>query len=552
MQINQQLLEKIDHVKGQLSKKGKILSSIYRISQLLNRPANRDKILQTILQECKEIFVFSRAVILLINKEDNKLEAKYCLGYTPEEEVRAYTHPLCMETQLCRETLVARTGKTIYIQDIKNDSDLTEFDRKMERFWNRISTIAVPLKINREIIGVLEGDRREQMLMLSKSDIKLLTSFANQASLILETARLYHQILTERNIAENIFESAPNGILAIDRHKRIGSINRKAEEIIRFKRKNVLGRPISGILRRDIVEMLNDSIDKNKSEQYIEVTHKKKDGKMETYGVSSSRLNSSDDSEGGAILTMQDLTEIKETEAMLRRVENLSALGRMSASIAHEIRNPLASINFNVQFLSKKMSGDPEMQRISNNILDGIDRVNTIIKQTLDFAKVVSPSMTYRDVHEIIIESVALVKQQFKSQKILVKYELCEEAPQLLFDPHLIRNSFVNILINAAEAMLKGGVIKIKTRTEPDANFPAGKCFFVSIKDSGIGIPPENLKRIFDPFFTTKTEGTGLGLSIVHKILEQHNIRMDVRSSGRRGTNFCMQFPLIEDLSDHA
>jgi len=551
MQTNQQLLEKIDHVKGQLSKKGKILSSVYRICQLLNRPANRDKILQTILHECKEIFDFSRAVILLINKANNKLEAKYCLGYTPEEEIRAYTHPLCMATQLCRETIVAKTGRTIYIQDIENDEDLTEFDRKMEKFWKRVSTIAVPLKINREVIGVMEGDRREKML-LSKSDIKLLTSFANQASLILEIARLYHQILTERNIAENIFESAPNGILAIDRYKKIGSINRKAEEIIRFKRKNVLGKPISDVLRRDIVAMLNDSIDKNKSEQYIEVTHKKKDGITEIYGVSSSILNSSDDSEGGAILTIQDLTEIKETEAMLRRVENLSSLGRMSASIAHEIRNPLASINFNVQLLSKKMSDDPEMQRISHNILDGIDRVNTIIKQTLDFSKDVSPSMTYRDVHDIIVEAVALVKQQLKSQKIVVQYGLCDEAPQLLFDPHLIRNSFVNILINAAEAMPKGGAITIKTRTEPNANFQAGKCFFVSIKDSGIGIPPENLKRIFDPFFTTKLEGTGLGLSIVHKILEQHNIRMDVRSSGRRGTNFCMRFPLIQELSNHA
>lgn len=551
MQSNKQLLEKIDRFKGELDKRGQILASVYGISQLLNRPANRDKILKSILHESQKIFGFTRCVILLINKEDNKLEAKYCLGYTLKEEERAFAHPLCLDTQLCRETIVAKTGKTIYIRDIENDTDLTEFDRKMEKFWKRVSTIAVPLKINREIIGVLEGDRRQKMV-LSKSDIKLLTSFANQASIILEIARLYYQIAAERNIAENILESAPNGILAIDQYKRIGSINRKAEEIIRMKRQRVLGKPIADIFRHDIVDMFNDSIDNHNTVKYLEVVRDRKDGRTEVYGVSSSRLKSPLNDGAGAIITLQDLTEIKQTEEMLRRVDNLSSLGRMSASIAHEIRNPLASINFNVQLLSKKMVYDQEMQRISNNILEGIDRINMIIKLTLDFSKNVSPSMTYGYINDIIEESITLIDQQLKSQKIEVKRDLCNSIPQLLFDPHQLRNAFVNILLNAAEATPRGGAIRISSRIEQSTMFGGTRSLLLSIKDNGIGIPQENLKKIFDPFFTTKQEGTGLGLSIVHKILEQHNVLIDVKSRESKGTNFCMIFPLKGNGMQHA
>ncbi|MDD5168242.1 MAG: ATP-binding protein [Syntrophales bacterium] len=549
MRTDKDLLERIDALKDELDKKGRIVSSIYKISQLLNRPANRDKILRAILYECQKLFSFSRSVILLINKNDYKLEAKYCLGYSPLEEKRAYEHPLDMETQLCRETIAAREGRIIYIQDIENDTSLTEFDRKMEKFWKRVSTIAVPLKINQEVIGVIEGDRKEKMI-LSKSDIKLLTSFANQASVILEIAHLYNQILTERNIAENILESAPDGILAIDKYKKINSINRKAGKIIRKKRQEVLGKPISEVLRRDIVDLLNDSIDNQKPSQYMEIVNKRRSGKTETYGMSSSIMKKSLPHEDvGAILTIRDLTELKQTEEMLRRVDNLSSLGRMSASIAHEIRNPLASINFNVQVLSKKIVYNEDMQRISNNILEGIERINMIIKRTLDFSKNLSPSMTYGHINDIIRESIALIHQQLKSQKIVIKEDLLEGAPRLLFDPHQLRNAIVNILLNAAEATPKGGTITIRSRI---AEHSVPKQLILFVKDNGIGIPQDNIKRIFDPFFTTKQEGTGLGLSIAHKILEQHNVLIDVRSRENKGTTFYMRFPLNEDAVEHA
>jgi PAS domain S-box-containing protein len=552
MASNKELFKKNAHLKDELEKKGLMLSSIFRINQLLNRTTNREKVLQAILDESHRIFGLTRSLILLINKAENKLEAKYCIGFSPVEEKVAFTQPLCMKTQICLETIVAKTGKIIYISDIKNDSStLTEFDRRKEKFWNRVSYIAAPLKINREIIGVIEGDRITQKLALSKSDIKLFQSFANQASIILENARLFEQVVAERRFTENILENVPAGILTVDKDKRINSINRMAEEILKKKRQRVLGKPFSQILDNDFVNMLNDNIDNHNTPKHIEVVKKENNGRKKVYGVTSSLLESLSGIEAGAIMVSHDVTDIKQTEAMLWRCEQLQSLGRMSASIAHEVRNPLASINFNVQLLSKKIIYNKEMQRISNNILEGIDRIKTTIKRTLDFSKDIKPLMSYGYIYDVIADSISLIAPQLKTQSIEIKTDLCANIPKLLFDHHQLRTVFVNLLINAAEAMPKGGTILIQGKIEGEKVFSGAKCFQITIKDDGIGIPKETVKMVFDPFFTTKQEGTGLGLSIVCKILEHHNALIEIRSKQGRGTSVHIKFPLSEGNSSN-
>ncbi len=551
MDVQKKMLEKIDRMKDELDKKGMILSSVYRISHLLNQPANRDKILQAILNESQKIFGFTRGVILSLNKAEETLETRYCIGFTAAEEKHAFSHPIDMKTQICRETIAAKTGRTDYTRDVPNDPNLTETDRKMEKIWRRVSTITVPLKINREVIGVIECDSIDQELALSKNDIKLFTAFANQASIILENARLYEQVLAERNIAENILESAPNGILTLDRHKRIQSVNRKAEEILRLKRHKVIGKPISGTLRDDLVAMLNDAVDHERNAQYAEIANSKTGGAAVIYGVNLSPLEGHRGTAAGAIMTIQDLTEIKKTEAMLRRVEKLSSLGQMSASIAHEIRNPLASINFDVQLLSKKLAHDPSMQIILNNTLEGVSRIKMVIKRTLDYSKNINPSMSYGNVHDVLAESMDLIRQHLKKNKIEIKNDLMNDVPGILFDPHQIRNVFVNLLQNAMEAMPGGGLITIKSRIEDNDTIDGSKWLLLTIKDNGIGIPQENLKKIFDPFFTTKQEGSGLGLSIVHKILENHKALIHVESRWKRGACFHLRFPLHEETVNH-
>jgi PAS domain S-box-containing protein len=539
---------KIRVLKRELNKRGRIISSMYRISQLLKAPSNRDKILMAILKESQKIFGFTRGLILLINKKNESLESIYGIGFSPEEQNHAFTHPIYMKTQIGRETIAAVTGKVVYVRNVREALDLTDFDQKMEKIWKRISALVVPLKINNKVIGVIAGDSTDKEIILSEGDIKLFMTFANQASLIFENARLYDQVMLARNIAENVLEGAPDGILGIDRHKRIRSINRKAEEILNLKKRKVIGKPISDIMRKDIIDLMASAMEENRPMPYREIINSKRIGEEEIYGVNTSVVRSQSDKVKGAIITIRDLTQIKQTEAMLRRVEKLSSLGQMSAGIAHEIRNPLASINFNVQLLRKRMGEDDPSQQTIRNTLEGVERIKTVIQRTLDFTKDINPAMQYGDIESVLTEAIMLTTQQFKFRKIKINKDFCHNLPKILFDPHQIRNVFVNLLLNAAEAMPRGGTVTIRRLIEEPSNLNGTEKLLIIIKDNGIGISHDNLKRIFDPFFTTRQEGTGLGLSIVHKILEQHNFSIDVRSRENRGTSFFLRFPFKHEV----
>ncbi|MDD5169615.1 MAG: GAF domain-containing protein, partial [Syntrophales bacterium] len=185
--------KKLIRYEEHIKKKDKLLASIYKISKLANRPITRDKILTALVKETKKIFDLQRCLIMLINKRENTLEMKYLIGFSPHEVRRAFKYPLDMDKNICRETLVAKTGKTIYIRNAQNSPIITQFDFLMDRIWKRKSSISIPLKIKGEIIGMIQGDQTEKELVLSKADINLFSTFASHAGIIIENARLQEQ-----------------------------------------------------------------------------------------------------------------------------------------------------------------------------------------------------------------------------------------------------------------------------------------------------------------------------------------------------------------------
>ncbi len=697
--------KRILRYRSEVKTKDKLLSAIHKISRLLNRPITRDKILQALVNETKRVFDFHRVVIFLVNK--NLLEVAYVIGFSPKEVARARKYPLDLNRDQCRETLVAKTGKTIYIRNAMNSSMVTEFDFKMDRIWNRTSTISMPLKIKNEIIGVLQGDRVDRELILSKGDLNMFSTFASQASISIENARLheqtqkkisqllalqevskktsstlnfrklldiisvnalkitnasacslflvdrdrkylkivsqkgyggidiekfrmrigegiigwvadkdvpllvndvsqepryveiipgmgsklavplvsekkalgvlcvdschkaafslddlellmvfashtaalienvrlYEQVLAERNVAENILESAPTGIVAIDEGKKIRAVNKKAEILLNLKRRAILGKKISDVFREDILDILNDTVNSRAVVDNREVEVVRKDGRSGIFGLTSSLLKS-DENVTGALVSIQDLTEFKKTEELIRRMDRLSSLGQLSAGIAHEIRNPLASINFNVQLLAKKLDVSKNMEGILKDTFEGINRINVLVRRILDFTKTGTPSFKNGRIHDVLEEAIALIAPQLNKKEITVQRNFFRNVPEIVFDPHQIQQVCVNLFLNAMEAMPAGGVIEIKTAVEKSAEANGDKQLLITITDNGTGISQENIGKVFDPFFTTKSEGTGLGLSIVHKILEQHSASVEIKSKEGKGTSFILGFPI--------
>ncbi len=234
-------------------------------------------------------------------------------------------------------------------------------------------------------------------------------------------------------------------------------------------------------------------------------------------------------------------------EQMLR-VDRLATVGEMAAGIAHEIKNPLAGLAGATQILSKEFPADDQRRGITEEMLKLINRLDKIIKDLLTFSRKTEPELIVSSINEEIEKVLFFVTKQAEKSNIVINKELNEEIPRILMDPDRIQQVFLNIVLNALQAMTHGGTLHISTNmeiveVESDDILIPGVYVVSSFKDSGVGIPEDILQRIFKPLFTTKNQGTGLGLSISQKIIEEHRGKIIVESKEDIGTIFKVYLP---------
>ncbi len=533
---------------GDLYAKDRLLTSVHKISGLLTQPVSLDSVLTAIVEETSHVFGYDRVAIYLISKDRRLLECKYEIGFTPEEMEIAKQKPFNLERHECIETLVVKTGRTVYIRDYSSDDRVTYLDRKVSVKQNRFATIAVPLNFRESVIGLIEADRGGYPLILTEEDIKHLSIFANQASIVIENTRLHEQLVNERNFAENVVESSPNCVLVVNCDGTIRIINEMNENFFELDKDKVVGLPASEVFEAPVAGVIRDALE-GRNEEGRELVIRKKGREKAVLSVSSSQLRSRDGTVLGAVLIARDITEAKRSEEWLRRMDRPTSLGQLSAGIAHEIRNPLASINFNVQFLARQIRPDEKTRRIIDDTLTGVERIKGLVKGMLDFCRPAPPILKSESINRAVEDAVSLLDSQFRKHNVQVVLTLAPEAPNIVFDNQQIHQVFVNMLLNAMQAMPQGGTVRIESRVEQDPKKPRRQ-LIVTFGDSGVGIPKEDFQKIFDPFFTTKPEGTGLGLSIAHKILEQHGAVIEVKSREGQGTTFILRFP-IDEGRDH-
>ena len=223
----------------------------------------------------------------------------------------------------------------------------------------------------------------------------------------------------------------------------------------------------------------------------------------------------------------------------LVRSEKLISLGRLSAGVAHEIRNPLNAIKGAIIYLQRKRSADPLIKDYTRLVLEEIDRLSQFVTEFLFFAKQARPKHRPTDLNELILSVEHLFKEHSDEKRIVFQNVLEKNLAQVFIDPKQIEQVLVNLIINAMEAMPDGGNLMIFTRTlREDRDW-----IKIKVKDSGIGIPQENLKSIFDPFFSTKETGTGLGLPISLGIVEAHGGSLKISSQPGEGTRAVIKLP---------
>lgn len=329
---------------------------------------------------------------------------------------------------------------------------------------------------------------------------------------------------------ENILQSVPSGVMSFDENLKIMKVNQAAGKILEVKEETVIGKHHAEILGKPITDLLNGK----KFIERGEISYITSSGKRIWLGMTLSPLRDQNGKTIGQILVFTDLTHLKAVESQMELRARLSSLGELSVGIAHELRNPMAVIAGYTKLLSKK--GEKSLQPIIENISKEIAVMDRIISDFLSFAKPAELTMTDIDLKAMIGNCITAIRGD--KSDITVRLNI-DGRPTIKGDEIFLRQTFINIIQNAVEAMPQGGVLFIEIVPSADP----GRGFDIVISDTGHGISEDIIDKIFLPFFTTKERGTGLGLAIVHKIVVSHGGTISVESSDK-GTMFRMRLPV--------
>ena len=392
---------------------------------------------------------------------------------------------------------------------------------------------------------------------LSSEDVELLESLASYIGIALQNASLYARLQAKigeferlKEFNENIVESINVGILALDLDDRIESWNAQMEAMYAFSRAEAIGQALRAVFPSDFV----DAIDSFRNEQGVHHLYKfrltTRAGEQRTANIAVAPLLSRDFVSVGRIILVDDITERVSLESQLAQADKLSSIGLLAAGVAHEINTPLAVISSYSQMLSKQLKGDARLGPVLDKITQQSFRAAEIANGLLNFSRTSTTEFRETNLNQVIRDTLSLLEHQFKTAQISIDLDLVEELPAIHGNPGKLQQVFLNLLLNAKEAMPAGGSLRVSTLVNGHVE--------AVIADSGSGIAPEHLKRIYDPFFTTKTtpkpgdrRGTGLGLSVSYGIIQEHAGKIHVESAVGSGTTFHLEFPLLRN-SVHA
>src|SRR6201987_4365042 len=404
----------------------------------------------------------------------------------------------------------------------------------------------VPGRIPGHTVAVLGLGKTVDGDFLSRDDVELVQTIAGYVAIALDNAQLYSsleqkavEVARLKDFSENIVESLTVGVLAIDLEGTVEAWNSKMEQLFGVARSDAVGKPLRQLLPQELAL----EIEARGDQEQITGIYKHRfhhQGRPIVLNVSITPLVGKSGERIGRLLLFDDVTQRERLEEQMSQTEKLTSLGLLAAGVAHEVNTPLAVISNYIQMLAKQMpEGDPK-QTISYKTVKQTLRATESDNNLVNFSRTGAAELADIDVNRVVEETLSLVTHPLKTSRIRIVKQLGDGLPAVRGSANKLQQVFLNLFLNARDAMPTGGMLEIRTAAHNGS-------VEIEVADTGGGIPREHINRIFDPFFTTKASGrgTGLGLSVSYGIIKEHAGKVDVRSAPGKGTSFHVEFPAV-------
>ena len=507
----------------------------------LNSDLDLPRLSERLLRRVTETLVVDRMALMLTPAAAGQDDAFVTIAHTG---FGAIVPPLLNESDVARRLTA---GHTLTLDDplAQHRLDSSEVD-----VWREAGIhYFVPCVSKEGTIAVMALGRKASTEPLSSEDMALLAAVAAQAATALENGRLYGQLRVKANeldrmreFSENILESLNDGIAVVNRDDRVLRWNRRLEDLYGLRHEEAAGRPLADIFDDGFFDVLRnarrDSPD-GAAVYRVPLRTRHAPARSVLVNVATTPLRDAAGAITGSILIVEDISARVQLEEQLQISEKMASIGLLAAGVAHEVNTPLTGISSFVQMLMDGAEPDDPKTEVLEKIEKQTFRAARIVNGLLNLARPAQVERGPVDVNAVIHDVLSLLDHQMRTGRIQVRKELATVAPIVDGTEYKLQQVFLNLFLNARDAMPKGGWLTIVTRAD-------GPNALVEVADTGSGIPTEQLSRIYDPFFTTKEigKGTGLGLSITYGIVQEHDGTIACESAPGQGTRFSLTLPL--------
>jgi PAS domain S-box-containing protein len=444
--------------------------------------------------------------------------------------------------------LLGRTPQPILQDDLTLGADASEAEHLQEEFLLLHSKALIPLSVEQEVAGFIAvGEKRSGDPFFSQ-DVEFLATIGHQAGAALKRAQLHEEVTWMKEYNESILRHMESGLVVVGRDSMITVMNTAASRMLGMQTAEIVGHHLDRLIPCGLGLPLFDTLLEKMVYTNHEATLMTDSGQALPVVLSTSILRGEAGQPSGAILAVNDLSQIKALEEEKRRIERLASIGAFMSGIAHEIKNPLVAIKTLAELLPEQYDDEEFRETFTKVALNEVDRIDTLVRRLRSLSS--GAIVPFHSVNVLIPleETLSLISGELTRHHITVGRHYQSPIPPIMGDPDQLKQVFLNLCLNSVDAMGDGGTLAVTVRSQGN-HVGLSSELVIEIADSGPGIPAEYLATIFDPFFTLKEQGTGLGLAICRGIMDHHRgcIAAENRGAGS-GAVFMVKLPVAQGV----